>query len=87
MVDRIERLTSQNETHKAFFIKDDRKYEIHQWEIRPDVVNIKLAFSGTLLQDLYQNDIVSMVDLRHDSFQSEPGDIVRFFWTVIRPVS
>jgi len=80
-------LDAQNQTQKEFFIKDDKKYEIQQWEIRPDVFAERNAYSGTLLQDLYQNEFYFLVSLRHDSFQVQPGDTARFFWTVIRPVS
>ncbi len=80
-------LDKQTETDKEFFIKDDKKYESQQWEIKEDKFNQKLAYSTTRLIDIYQNDLVPLMIVLHDSFQTEPGDVLRIFWTVIRPVS
>ena len=80
-------LDNQNQTRKEFFIKDDKKYEIQQWEILGDAYDVKLAYSATKLTDIYQNEFVLLLFMRHDSFQTQPGDTVRLYWTVIRPAS
>jgi len=80
-------LDNQNQTHKEFFVKDDKKYETQHWEQRPDRFDIKNAYSETRLIDVVQNEFTILLDIRYDSFQSEPGDILRIFWTVTRPVS
>jgi len=80
-------LDNQNQTHKEFFIKDDKKYESQQWEVTEDKFNQKLAYSTTRLIDIYRHDLVPLLIVLHDSFQTEPGDVLRIFWTVIRPVS
>jgi len=80
-------LDNQNQTRKEFFIKDDKKYESQQWEIKGDVFTIKSAYSSTRLLDLYQNEFDTLIVMNHDSYQTEPGDKSRIFWTVIRPVS
>ena len=80
-------LDNQNQTRKEFFIKDDKKYESQQWEVKGDVYIQKLAYAATRLLDLYQNEIATLVQMRHDSYQTQPGDTIRQFWTVIRPAS
>ena len=80
-------LDNQNQTLKEFFIKDDKKYESQQWEIFGDAYDVKLAYSGTKLMDIYQNEFVTLLFMRHDSFQTQPGDTVRLYWTVVRPAS
>ena len=80
-------LDAQNQTRKEFFIKDDKKYELQQWEVKGDVYTQKLACAATRLLDLYQNEIATLVQMRHDSYQTQPGDTIRQFWTAIRPAS
>jgi len=80
-------LDVQNKTHKEFFIKDDIKYEAQSWEQRPDKFTIKNAYSETRLIDVQENQFINLLDMRYDSFQSDPGDVLRIFWTVTRPVS
>jgi len=80
-------LDVQNETRKEFFIKDDIKYEAQSWEQRPDKFTIKNAYSETRLIDVQENQFINLLDMRYDSFQSEPGDVLRIFWTITRPVS
>jgi len=80
-------LDAQNQTRKEFFIKDDKKYESQKWEITGDAYSEKLAYSLTRLIDVYQNELVTLLQMRHDSFQTLPGDTVRIYWTIIRPAS
>jgi len=80
-------LDNLNNTRKEFFIKDDIKYERQQWEKATEKFNKRHAWSAFQLLDLYENEFVSLLVVRHDSFQTEPGDSIRVFWTVVRPVS
>ena len=80
-------LDNQNQTSKEFFIKDDKKYESQQWEIIGDAFTLKSAYSSTRLLDSYQNELITLLVMRHDSYQTQPGDTTRIFWTIIRPVS
>jgi len=80
-------LDSQDQSRKDFFVKNDTKYETQRWEITGDKYNDKLAYSLTRLIDPYQDRLLTLVQMRHDSFQTNPGDTVRIYWTVIRPAS
>ena len=80
-------LDKQNQTSKEFFIKDDKKYEIQQWEKTVEFVSQKTDYSIYRFLDIYQNELVNLLSMRHDSFQTQPGDTLRVFWTVIRPAS
>jgi len=80
-------LDNQNQTRKEFLIKDDKKYEIQQWEIHGVTFDKRHAYSSTRLLDTVQNEFVILLQMRHDSYQTEPGDTLRVFWTVIRPAS
>jgi len=80
-------LDNLNNTRKEFFIKDNIKYEKQQWEKATETFHKRHAWSAFQLLDIYQNEFVSLLVVRHDSFQSEPSDIIRVFWTIIRPVS
>jgi len=80
-------LDSQDQTRKDFFIKNDTKYETQRWEITGDKYSDKLAYSLTRLIDPYQDRLLTLVQMRHDSFQTNPGDTVRIYWTIIRPAS
>jgi len=80
-------LDNLNNTSKEFFIKDDIKYERQQWEKATEKFGKRHAWSAFQLLDLHENEFVSLLVVRHDSFQTEPGDSIRVFWTVIRPVS
>jgi len=80
-------LDNLNNTSKEFFIKDDIKYERQQWEKTTEKFGKRHAWSAFQLLDLHQNEFISILVVRHDSFQTEPGDTIRVFWTLIRPVS
>jgi len=76
-----------NQTHKEFFIKDDKKYEILQWETSRDTFPARLAYSVHSILDIYQNEFIKLLVMRIDAYQTQPGDTLRTFWTVIRPAS
>jgi len=80
-------LDNLNLPNKEFFIKDDTKYEILQWEKAHEKYDETLIFSGSRLIDIYQNEYLQVLSIRHDSFTSHPGDTLRVFYTIIRPAS
>ena len=80
-------LDYQNETHKEFFIKDNKKYESQQFETAIETRDEKLAYSSSKLLTVIQNEVVTLLDMSYDTYQTQPGDTVRNFWTIIRPVS
>ena len=80
-------LDNQTQTRKEFFIKDDKKYESHIWEVKNEKYNKQHTYAATNLLDTYQNEFVELFRMRHDSFQVQPGDTAKLFWTVIRPAS
>ena len=77
-------LDIQNQTRKEFLIKDDKKYEMQQFESAIETRDEKLAYSSTSIVAVIQNEIVTLLDMSYDSYQSQPGDTVRNFWTIIR---
>ena len=80
-LDKVQDLT----VREVFFI-DDNKYESQQFK-HPDITyDAKNVFSTTRLNDIHQNEFVSLLDMRHDSFQARPGDTLNIFWTIIRSV-
>jgi len=80
-------LDYQNETHKEFFIKDNKKYERQQFETARETRDGKFAYSSSTLQTEIQNELLPLLRMSYDSYQTQPGDTVRNFWTIIRPVS
>jgi len=83
----IDRLVdSYNITSTEFFIEDD-KYDVYQWEQSNQTFDTRSAYSTTRLITIYQDEFTKPIIMRHYSIQSEPGDILRIFWTVIRPAS
>jgi len=79
-------LDIQNQTLKEFLIKDDKKYELHQWETVSETRDEKLAYSSSMLLTRIQNELVLLLSMSYDSYQTQPGDTVRNFWTIIRPL-
>ncbi len=79
-------LNIQNQTRKEFLIKDDKKYEMQQFESTIETRDEKLAYSSSKLLAVIQNEEVTLLDMSYDSYQTEPGDTVRNFWTIIRPL-
>jgi len=74
-------------THIEFLIKDDKKYKLQQFQPILETLDEKSAYSGSVLQMVIQNELVILLQMGYDTFQSQPGDTVRHFWTVIRPAS
>ena len=79
-------LDIQNHTHKEFLIKDDKKYELLQFQTTMKTYDEKFAHSTTLFWAVIQNELVTLLQMSYDTFQSQPGDTVRNSWTMIRPL-
>jgi len=79
-------LNIQNQTIKEFLIKDDKKYEMQQFETASETRDEKLAYSSSTLHTVIQNELVTLIEISYDSYQTQPGDTVRNFWTIIRPL-
>jgi len=79
-------IANHNLTSKEFFIEDD-KYDVYQWEQSNQTFDARSAYSTTRLLTVVQDEFTKPIIMRHYSIQSEPGDTLRIFWTVIRPAS
>jgi len=79
-------LDIQNQTHIEFLIKDDKKYELQQFQTTMKTHDEKLAYSSTSLVTVIQNELVTLLLMSYDTYLSQPGDTVRHFWTIIRPL-
>ena len=77
-LDKVQDLT----VREVFFI-DDNKYESQQFQHPSVIYDTKMAHSTTRL---YDDNQYALLDVRHDSFQTQPGDTVRPLWTIIRSV-
>ena len=77
---------SQNITSKEFLIEGD-KYDVYQWEQSNQNFDERSAYSTTRLLTVEQDEYTKPIVMRHDSIQTQPGDVLRIFWTVIRPAS
>ena len=80
-------LDKLNLTKNEFFMKDDTKYEILQWEKEIESYAETLIFSGSRLIDIHHNEYLLVLSIRHDSFTGHPGDTLRVFYTITRPAS
>jgi len=80
-------LDNLNNTRKEFFIKDGKKYESQQWVLVNEKTAKKTAYSGARIVSIFEHEFKTPLLIRHDSFQTEPGDSLRIYWTIIRPVS
>lgn len=82
-------LDIRNQSSTGFFIKDDKRYEFQQFEttITSGTFDKKLAYSSSRLLLPVQEEVLTLLQMRHDSYQTQPGDTIKNFWTIIRPAS
>jgi len=80
-------LDNNNQTRNEFLIKDGNKYDIYQWEQSNQKFDLRSVFSTTRLLVEFQDEYAKPIVMRHDSLTTEPGDVLRIFWTVLRPAS
>ena len=78
-------LDKQN--YKEFLIKDDKPYELIQWQGRTETFNKQHAWSQFDLWAPGENEFKRVLTVRHNTYQTQPGDTVTVYWTIIRPVS
>ena len=76
-----------NKSDKEFLIKDDKPYEVIQWQARTEKFNKQHAWSQFDLWAPEENNFKSVLTVRHNSYQTQPGDTVTVYWTIIRPAS
>jgi len=80
-------LDNQKHTQKEFFTKDGKKYERQQFESTSEMYDKKRAISQISIVDKIQDKVVLLLQMRYDSYQTQPGDTVRNYWTIIRPAN
>ena len=76
-----------NQNYKKFLIKDGKAYEIIQWQGQTEKFDKKHAYSQFDLWIPEQNEFKSVLTVRHNSYQTQPGDTLTVYWTIIRPAS
>ena len=76
-----------NQKYKKFLIKDGKAYEIIQWQGQTEKFDKKHAYSQFDLWKPEENEFKSVLTVRHNSYQTQPGDTVTVYWTIIRPAS
>jgi len=76
-----------NQNNKEFLIKDDKAYEKIQWQARTEKFTKQHAWSQFNLYSYVQDKVIPVLTVRHNSYQSQPGDIIKVYWTIVRPVS
>ena len=73
--------------NKEFLIKDGKAYEIIQFQGHTETFGRKHAMSLFILWGPEENTYKKVLAVAHNSYQVEPGDTLRVFWTIIRPVN
>jgi len=76
-----------NQNYKEFLIKDGKAYEIIQWQGQTEKFGKKHAYSQFDLWMPEQNEFKRVLTVRHNSYQTQPGDTLTVYWTIIRPAS
>jgi len=74
-----------NQIPKEFLIKDDKSYELIQWQGQTEKFDTQHAYSQFSLWVPEQNLFREVLVLRHNSYQTQPGDTLTVYWTIIRP--
>ncbi len=72
---------------KKFFIKDGKAFEIIQWQGRTENFSKQHAWSQFNLWVTLQSEPQTVLVVRHNSYQSQPGDTIAVYWTIIRPAT
>jgi len=76
-------LDKQN--YKEFLIKDEKAYEVIQWQGKTEKFNKQHAYSQFILWAYDENEFEKVLVVRHNSYQTQPGDTLTVYWTIIRP--
>ena len=75
-----------NQNQKKLLIKDGKAYEKIQWQGPIEKFSKKHTYSGLILWS-YEDGNEKAMYVRYNSFQSQPGDTLTVYWTIVRPVS
>ena len=73
--------------NKEFFIRDGKAYEKIQWQGNTEIFHKRHAYSLFILWILDENKFKEVLAVPHNSYQTEPGDTLRIFWTIVRPAN
>ena len=73
--------------NKEFLIKDGKSYEVIQWQGRTEKFNKQHAWSQFNLWVHDEGKLKKVLVIRHNSYQTQPGDTITVYWTIIRPAS
>ena len=76
-----------NQNRKEFLIKDNKAYEMIQWQGQTEKFYKKHAFSGFVLWAYVQNEFENVLMVRHNTYQTQPGDTLTVYWTIFRPAN
>ena len=76
-----------NQNNKEFLIKDGKAYEKIQWQGRTEDFDKQHAWSQFHLRSYVQDKSISVLIVRHNSYQTQPGDTITVYWTIVRPVN
>jgi len=76
-----------NQNNKEYLIEDNKAYEKIQWQGRTEKFTKQHAWSQFNLWSFVQDESIPVLTVRHNSYQSQPGDTVKVYWTIVRPVS
>ena len=69
-------LDVRNQSSTEFFMKDNKKYESQQFETTTrtgGTFDEKLAYSSSRLLLPVQEEVFTLLQMRHDSYQTQPG--------------
>ncbi len=75
-----------NQNYKKFLIKDGKAYEIIQWQGQTEKLK-KHAYSQFDLWKSGQDGFERILTVRHNSYQTQHGDTLTVYWTIVRPAS
>ncbi len=75
-----------NQKYKKFLIKDGKAYEIIQWQGQTEKLK-KHAYSQFDLWKSGQDGFERILTVRHNSYQTQHGDTLTVYWTIVRPAS
>ena len=73
--------------YKKFIVKDDKAFEVVQWQGTTETFDRNYVYSLFILWVPVDGEYESAIEVLHNSYQSEPGDTLTVYWTIIRPPS
>ena len=76
-----------NQNYKKFLVKDGITYEIIQWQAPTETFTGPATYSQFTLWELDNEQFKIALTIRHNSYQTQPGDTITVYWTVIRPAN